>query len=419
MTRCRPSQASQAEPAAQPDAARQLGDRGPPSDRRHRPLVEVAERRGRAPSSCRRIWRATCRPDCIATGRELRQDRAVAVGGGGDVADRPDARASRHAQVRLDDDPAAAALRELERARQRVRLHAGRPDERLAREHLAVGERDRVAGRPTRPGRRAAPRRRAICSVSRAWRWLGALNGCSRWSCISISTTRARPTSRVAVVLPEHHGEQLGERPGRLDAGRSAADDDEGEPAVVDDRPGRRSAASKRRSTWFRSRVASSSVYSGKPCSAAPRIAEVRHGGTGGEHEVVERQTSSWPSTASVRAVPVDAGDASLRNATFGCRWNRPRTTCATSVALSPAVATWYRSGWNVWKLCSVDEGDLDRRSLQAAGDLDPAEPGADHHDLGDHGHGVILPSACEIPHEVRRVGWQVGHQYVLRACSP
>ena len=54
-------------------------------------------------------------------------------------------------------------------------------------------------------------------------------------------------------VLAQHHVEQLGERAGDLDAGRAAADDHEGEGAVVDQR-GSASAASKRPRMWLRSR---------------------------------------------------------------------------------------------------------------------------------------------------------------------
>ena len=62
------------------------------------------------------------------------------------------------------------------------------------------------------------------------------------------------------VVLAEHHGEQLGQRAGGLDAGRPAADHHEGEPAAVELASGRGRPPRSARSTWFRSRVASSSV---------------------------------------------------------------------------------------------------------------------------------------------------------------
>ena len=52
-------------------------------------------------------------------------------------------------QVGPDDDPTATILGETERRGERVGLHAGGPHQRLAREHLAVGERH-VVGRHRR-----------------------------------------------------------------------------------------------------------------------------------------------------------------------------------------------------------------------------------------------------------------------------
>ena len=132
-----------------------------------------------------------------------------------------------------DDDAAAAPLRDAEGGGQRVRLHAGGPHERLAREHLAVGERDRVGATDATwaPSRTSTPRDRR---VSRAWRRLGAVNGCKQVVLHLDEHDAGSAHVEARVVLAEDHGEQLGERAGRLDAGRSAADDDEGEPTAVD-----------------------------------------------------------------------------------------------------------------------------------------------------------------------------------------
>ena len=70
------------------------------------------------------------------------------------------------------------------------------------------------------------------------------------------------------------------------------------------------------------------------------------------------------------------------RNRTFGWRWNRPRTTWATSAAFRPGRGHLVQQRLEGVEVVLVDEGDLDRRALQAPGDLEPAEPGADHHDL-------------------------------------
>ena len=113
--------------------------------------------------------------------------------------------------------------------------------------------------------------------------------------------------------------------------------------------------------------------------------------GAGGQHEVVEGQVG-LPVDVQRRAVPVDAGDSAL-----------PEAHVALAVEQAPHdvghVGRAQAGGGHLVQqrlegveVVLVDERDLDRRSLQPPGDLEPAEPGADHHDPGDHGHGRSLP---------------------------
>ena len=85
---------------------------------------------------------------------------------------------------------------------------------------------------------------------------------------------RALSCGMSRIVLGEVAAVELGERAGALDARRAAADDDDVERAVVDERrvPVRRLPALRR--TCSRRRTASASVYIGKRVLRAPSVAE-------------------------------------------------------------------------------------------------------------------------------------------------
>ena len=104
------------------------------------------------------------------------------------------------------------------------------------------------------------------------------------WTCAAV-TARSWYSAAIVVV------DQVGERAGHLDAGRPAADDDEVQRALVDQR-GSRSASSKTPRIRERSRCASSSEYSGKACSSAPGGAEEVRLRPGGEHEGVAAEAA-------------------------------------------------------------------------------------------------------------------------------
>ncbi len=73
-------------------------------------------------------------------GRQLWERIALAILGGGDVADGPGAGSPGQAQIVVNHHPPAAVLGYCEGGGQRVGLHPGRPHQGLAREHLPMRE---------------------------------------------------------------------------------------------------------------------------------------------------------------------------------------------------------------------------------------------------------------------------------------
>ena len=68
---------------------------------------------------------------------------------------------------------------------------------------------------------------------------------------------------------------------------------------------------------------------------------------------------------------------------TLACLRNRWRTGAAIADADSPAVATWYSSGWNRWWLVLSTSVIVHRRMLERAGRFEAAEAAADDDDHG------------------------------------
>ena len=97
------------------------------------------------------------------------------------------------------------------------------------------------------------------------------------------------------------------------------------------------------------SRTASARVYIGKRVLGGAVDAEELDLGAERQHEVVVGERAPCPRTApraAARSMPVTAASCTV---TFGCSWNRSRSGCPTADGSSRSVATWYRSGWNVW----------------------------------------------------------------------
>ena len=81
----------------------------------------------------------------------------------------------------------------------------------------------------------------------------------------------------------------------------------------------------------------------------AGRAEEVRSR-AGGQHEVVGRERVARV-VVTVRASRSTETTSSWRTTTVGDLWKMPRNGRAMSTSASSAVATWYSSGWNWWKL--------------------------------------------------------------------
>ena len=112
--------------------------------------------------------------------------------------------------------------------RERRRGDAGRPQDRLrrdrARSPIASRRRASTLGDD---GRRSAPRRRAARATPRAASRSRSGNGASRCGPPSSRTMRADSGWMRRKSCAQRLARDLGERAGQLDAGRSAADDDE------------------------------------------------------------------------------------------------------------------------------------------------------------------------------------------------
>ena len=148
--------------------------------------------------------------------------------------------------------------------------------------------------------------------------------------------------------------------------------------------------------------------------------AEVGDRGAAGQHEVVERAAGRGRRAATVRAVPVDAGDrrpaGSARSAGGG---TGPRTTWATSAAFRPAVATWYRSGWKVWKLLRSTSVMSTGRPARRRATSIPPNPAPTTTTLGTTAMPATLPPLVKIFTRVRRGGPASGRSGTSRCCGP
>ena len=153
----------------------------------------------------------------------------------------------------------------------------------------------------------------------------------------------------VAVLGGDGHLDHVGQRAGDLDAGRTAADDHEVERAALARAPGRGRRASNRPRIRERSRVASSSEYSGNEFSAAPGVWKK----FGCEPAARTSASPLHVSPSCVRHGPrcrVHAGDlGELDVYVVPGPANTSRNEWAMSLGASCEVATWYSSGWNWW----------------------------------------------------------------------
>ena len=160
---------------------------------------------------------------------------AVRAGDVGHVAHDVDAREAGDAEVGLDVDASASPLRHPRGAGQRRRLDAAAPD------HAASGDRHPVGQRGV-PGADLAHRRAEVQPHALAAEHLGdvgvrVLGERAEQGVAEVDEVDARGGDSQVVVLGGHRlVDQVGQRPGRFDAGRPAAHDHEVQRALVDQR---------------------------------------------------------------------------------------------------------------------------------------------------------------------------------------
>ena len=221
------SQASQASHPFSVEPA-EVGDRRGPADRRHVAEIAIAERPQRL-----LLERAQDVGDGVAShlDRDLRdagQRPAVVAGQRREVADDEDVRRARDREVRLNQHAAGAIERHAERRAERRRRHARRPQHRLR------------CDRRRRPPRRVPATRRSRSSsvrTSTPSRCRSRSAAARRSSGNALRIDGPPSSSRIlrgaGIEMPEVAGQRLsrdlGERSRHLDAGRPAADHDEGQ----------------------------------------------------------------------------------------------------------------------------------------------------------------------------------------------
>ena len=239
-------------------------------------------------------------------------------------------------------------------ARQRVGGHARRPHRRARRDDRSVGEPHADLRRPRRrrsPRRTSTPRR---SSVRRARLDDFGVNGVSRRSAISTSTMRASRTGSCGKSFAST----------RSYSSRSA-------PAISTPVGPPPHTTTSRAAVGHGGRIGSSSLEAVEHVGPQPQgvvevleregvlddpghVEVVRHG-AGGDHEHVvdepRRRRRGRPGVRRGRS-PSRGPCARRRCLAGGDRAGRSRGWRGRrSRSRGPAVATWYSSGWNVWKL--------------------------------------------------------------------
>ena len=158
--------------------------------------------------------------------RDAGERLAVGLGESREVADDEDLRMARDREVGSDRDASRAVERHAERARERGREDAGRPEDRPGGDPLAAHD-DGVGSDVGHGGALADLDAHAARAAPRAF--ARELLGKGREDARpGLDEDDARvPRVDRPEVEHEHVPRDLGDRPGELDAGRAAADEDE------------------------------------------------------------------------------------------------------------------------------------------------------------------------------------------------
>ena len=225
--------ASHATHAGKPESLRppgQLAHGLAAADRREAALVPVAERlRRQAGDGAEDVPRGVA-PHLDGRGRDA-GDRLPVLLERRQVADHEDVVPARHGQGRLDADAPGAIERHPEALREGRGRDAGRPQDGAGEDPL-VSERDAggVDAGDARPGPDVHPQ-----ALELSPGLLGEVVGVGREHARHALDQDDARVARVDVLELPGQGltRDLGERAGELDAGRAAADDDEGQPLAA------------------------------------------------------------------------------------------------------------------------------------------------------------------------------------------
>ena len=196
------------------------GDRRAAADHRHDALVLVLERLPRARRRSRRAGSSRpTRRSGAPRSRAVASGSSVRAGDVRDVADRVDAGEALHRQVGLHVDAAATPLGDAGRGGERGSRDAAAPHHAPGRDLGAVAEGHVPAVRPRSPWCRGAARHPCAAGPSRVV--VRALRERSQQRVAEVDDVHARRRDREVAVLDRHRPvDHVGERAGRLDAGR-------------------------------------------------------------------------------------------------------------------------------------------------------------------------------------------------------
>ena len=294
----------------------------------------------------------------------------------------------------VDDHFTAGGLREPEQVGERIRLHAGAPDHRVARDARPVGQLDavRIDGRDRGvepdlarlvPGARVPPR---LCD--------GAENALRSEPVASMSTTSADLTSSVSKSLASTIVNSSASAPLELHAGRSAAGDHDAERAVVDQRVvpvGGLELLQHRRAHLDRILER----LEGSACSTNARDTEVTAHRARREDQVVvgDRIAVGDQDTTPVEVDPDDA-----RHLELGVRLSPHHAADARRdvVGRDAGGRDLVEERRERVEVVLVDQRDVDRGTAKRTDSGEPAEAGADDDDVRPIHHRSIPESVLD-----------------------
>ena len=381
-----PHQPADAAVEAQP--ARELGDGLVAADRRHRTLVVVVERFGRAAFDQRHDLGGGVEAALDRRLRDLRQRALVLGRRGGDVADREHLGVARERQIGSHRDPPTAGERHAEQVADRAADDSRRPDRDCRRQSTAVGEHDRVGldviDADTSDQVHPATRER----VFRLRRRLGMER--AEHARRGLDERDRQPVEmELAEVLLQHAVDELAQPAGGLDARRSPADDDDRE---VGPRPpgGDLTAGVLERRQQPRA----------QPDRVVQRLERYRVLVDAGDTEAGRHRPGGDDEVVVVQGdLVIDGHDAAVEvdrrhRAEHEARRFRAAQDAAHRKAdvagIEPGRRHLVQQRLERVEVVRVDDRHVDRRMAQSLDDTQPTEPGPDHDDMRSGCHDTV-----------------------------